>query len=486
MILETFRRTVEAHDLLAAKDRVLAGVSGGGDSVALLHLLARLSRKIPFDIVVAHVHHGLRGRAADEDQAFVQTLASDLHLGFLALRPDDATGPLLPGSGEEAMRKVRHALLDRAARENECDRVALAHTKDDQAETVLMRLLRGSGRRGLSGMRYAGPGRLIRPMLDIGRDEARAWVTSIGGRFREDETNADLRFLRNKVRAGLLPEMRRINPSAVDVLARTAEILQEEDSYLDELARQAMARLAEPVTPRADAASYHGDTVSARARGLAELPRPLARRVARLLLAAAGCDPRGARMAAVRQLLSLAGSGVNGDAREMGSGLRARLVEGVIEVNGPGSSRLGGTFKPFSVALTVPGRAELPGLDCAIEARLVACLDPVEARERPDLACLDAALLGSVVTVRSRLPGDRFHPLGARGGRKLKQFLIDRKVPRTARDRIPLVVGPSGIAWVVGQRIGHPYRLSGQTGQVAVLEVKVRTRVDLKGLQHII
>ncbi|MFQ5844499.1 MAG: tRNA lysidine(34) synthetase TilS [Planctomycetota bacterium] len=470
MIFEAFCRTVQARGLLSAGDSVLAAVSGGADSVALLRLLARYAERFPLTLVVAHVNHGVRGAAADEDQRFVESLARRLGLRCLALpaasavRPRPAARP-----GEEALRRVRHALLARAARSHGCHRIALGHTMDDQAETVLMRLLRGAGRRGLSGMAFAGPGRLIRPLLGIRRAEARAYLEGIGQTYRRDETNTDERFLRNRIRGRLLPLLAGYNPSIVPALARTAELLAEEDRYLDELAAGWLAARARPARAGSALGTDAGPAVAVPAGDLSSLPAARARRVARLMLRDAGGDPRGARLTAVGELLALAAESDGAAVRRLAGGMTAAregleiIVAG--RASGPGAAGAAG----FSLTLPIPGRLELPGLGAAIEARVEAAPAAGELASGRDLAWLDADLLGSSVTVRTRLPGDLFHPLGAPGRRKLKEFLIDRKVPRPRRDRIPLVVGPAGIAWVVGERIGHPYRLTGATRRVAVL-----------------
>ena len=461
MIESTFRRSVRAHGLLSPGDRVLAAVSGGADSVGLLRLLLDHSRSLPFEVLVAHVNHKLRGATADEDEEFVRGLASDCGVEFVALSAGSRRRPEAGGASEEGLRRMRHSLLRSAAARAGAGRIAIGHTMDDQAETVLLRLLRGTGRRGLSGMAFAGPGRLIRPMLSIRREEVRAWLAAIGQPFREDETNLDPKYLRNKVRARLLPLMAEINPSIVPALARTAAILGEEDRYLDEIAAEALARDARP------SRIPDGVSAAASARALARMPVPIARRVARLLIKGGGGDPRGAPLRAVEDLLDLAGASGERAPRPLGGNTMAVLEGEDIVVRAAGSMDLG-EAAPIRATLPIPGRVEIPATGGFLTASLH---DPGGLPEPgPRCAHLDAALLGDAVTVRNRLPGDRFHPLGAPGGRKLKEFLIDCKVPRRDRDRIPLLIGPAGIAWVVGQRISHTYRVRNSTRRVAVID----------------
>lgn len=430
---------------------MLAAVSGGGDSVALLLLLARHSGESGMSLTVAHVNHALRGADSDADERFVASLAARLGLPCVLLpgRPPAST----PRPGEDLLRRIRRARLDEAARSAGCNRIALGHTLDDQAETILMRLVRGAGRRGLSGMSRAGPGRLIRPLLDLRRARLREWLQKIGEPFREDATNVDERFLRNRIRARVLPLLATMNPSIVEALARCGEVLAEEDRYLDE-------RAAEWIAIEARRAAVP-------AARLAGLPLALSRRVAREMLREARPDPRAGTLAAVEAILDLARIGREGRERALPGGLTA-LVRGGDLVLKRTTQRPPGPPPGFDVTMPIPGRVALPGGCGAISARLedAGAADPGS----PFVARLDADRLGGTVRIRLRRPGDRFHPLGAPGPRRLKEFLIDRKVPRSARDRIPLVVGPAGIAWVTGHRIGHVYRLTSSTRRVAVLE----------------
>ncbi len=475
MILEIFRDTLRTHGLLAPGDTILVAVSGGGDSVALLRLLTDRARDVDLRLRVAHVNHGLRGEASEADQRFVEELAGRLGLECVSLRaPEPAPRPSGRPPAEEVLRRTRRLLLEEAAERSGCSRIALAHTMDDQAETVLMRLARGSGRRGLSGMRVKGPGRLIRPLLGVRRAMVRAWLAGIGQPFREDASNADPRYLRNRVRARLLPALEEMNPRAVEALGRAAGILALEDRYLDGLARGWLRGRGGEVT----------------GVELAGLPRPLGMRVARLMIRRAGGDPRGARLADINGLLRLAGRGGDGDRLRMGGGIEARLDGLSLRLAGPEDvEETAPAAEPYAIPLAVPGRVELPAGAGRVEARLLprAEVGADPAQEAPDsgrVALLDASRLGPHVTVRSRRPGDRFHPLGAPGSRRLKEFLIDRKVPRRLRDALPLVVGSEGIAWVVGQRVGHPYRLTGETTLVARLEYT--PRVDLNESKRII
>ncbi len=458
-----FFRAVERHGLLAADDAVLAAVSGGGDSVALLHLLTALSRRIPLRLTVAHVNHRLRGADSDADAAFVEDLALRLGWPCRTLETDPPVEASSRPVPEEGLRRARRRILLHLARDAGCTRIALGHTMDDQAETVLMRLMRGTGRRGLAGMARATPDGVVRPLLGFRREALRRWLAACGETWREDASNDDLRYLRNRVRSVVLPSLIACNPAVVRTLSRGADLMGEEDRLLDAMAAEAI----DPVVREA------GRGVAVPAASIRALPDPIARRAARRMIRRAGGDPRGAGSASVAHVLRIARGGSL--ARHgLAGGLQAERRGDDVHI-GPREGTIGRP-SPFSLTMTIPGEATIPTTGAVLSARLMperAALPPMGDAAR---ACLDADRLGSVVTIRNRRPGDRFHPLGGPGPRRLKEFLIDGKVPRSERDRIPLVEGPDGIAWVVGQRIGDPYRLTGATRRVVVLEC---SRVDL-------
>jgi tRNA(Ile)-lysidine synthase len=304
----------EAKRLLPLRGTVLAAVSGGADSVALLHLLARFASRRPLRVVVAHLDHALR-RGSDRDRRFVERLAADLGCPCLAVRRE--VGPLRRRgeSPEEAARRVRRAFLLEAAAEAGAGRIATGHTLDDQAETVLMRLVRGAGLTALSGMEPGGPDPFVRPLLGIERADLRAWLRRRGLPHREDPTNRSLRFERNRVRRLVLPALAAaLNSRAARHLAEAAGRFREDARLLDDLARRRFTRLVEDA-PRS------GLTV--RAPQLARAPGPLAARIARLALERAGADPRRVGTRHIEAILDLA-RGSEGRQIDLPGGLRAR------------------------------------------------------------------------------------------------------------------------------------------------------------------
>jgi tRNA(Ile)-lysidine synthase len=306
-----FRRA--ALRLIPDGSSVLAAVSGGCDSVALLHLLVRYARGGRARITVAHLDHALRRRSV-ADRRFVERLAADMELECVSDRRPVARLRRKDESPEEAARRVRRAFLLEASRRTGADRIATGHHLDDQAETILMRLVRGAGPSSLAGMAESGPGPFVRPLLAIERAELRDYLGRRGLPFREDPTNRDLRFDRNRVRRLVLPVLAEaLNPKAARRLVDSVGRLREDAAYLDDLAG-ALYRRGRRRLP--------GGRLRVSVRSLADAPVPLARRIARRAVEDAGSDPRRIAARHVAAVLRLAG-GPPGKSVDLPRGLRA-------------------------------------------------------------------------------------------------------------------------------------------------------------------
>jgi tRNA(Ile)-lysidine synthase len=272
-----------AERLIPDGSSVLAAVSGGGDSVALLHLLVRYARGRDLTLAVGHLDHGLR-RGSRTDRKFVEKLARRLGLPCLSDRRELDSLRRKGESPEEASRRVRRAFLTEAAARAGADVVATGHTLDDQAETVLMRLVRGAGAKALTGMAESGPGPFVRPLLGIERDRLRTYLERRGLEFREDPSNRDMRFDRNRVRRLVLPVLREaLNPQAARHLVKAAQRFREDASHLDELADLAFERAVRRSSK---------DKLELEAEPLAKAPPPIANRIARRAILSMGADAR--------------------------------------------------------------------------------------------------------------------------------------------------------------------------------------------------
>ena len=451
--------SVERQALIPRGGRVVAAVSGGGDSVALLHLLAELAGRSLLTLAgVAHVNHRLRGPASDEDERFCRDLAR--RFGVPCLVESAAVADVARSrrvSVERAGHHVRHAFFARAAAELGAGQVALGHTIDDQAETVLLRLIRGAGAAGLSGMRPRA-GVLVRPLLEVGRVELRRYLADGGIPFREDASNADLRVPRNRVRHELLPQLRTYSPRIVEALARQADIARADEAWLSRRANEAAAELV----------SQERGLVELDAAGLAALPPALARRVARDALARVEPRRREIGFDAIERVRRTA---AGGPARTDLPGCRVERAAGRVRLV-PRHGRTGPAPRPgFAYRLAIPGEIAVPEAGVRVRAEVVdaAAGAVADGGGRTALVALPAAPL----VVRSWRFGDRYRPLGLGGrSRKLQDLFVDRKVPRDERTRIPLVFDADGrVVWVVGFGIGHDFRAG--EGDESVLFLKV-------------
>lgn len=465
------RRYAAQQLLWSAETRVVAAVSGGSDSVALFFLLHQLAAGGGCRLAgLAHLHHHIRGAAADGDAAFCRDLAARVGLPAVIGEADVPALARLAGvSLEVAGRDARQQFYRDAMATLGAACVAVAHTRDDQAETVLLRLARGAGSAGLSGM---APRRdhLVRPLLDVSRAELREYLEEIGEPWREDLTNADHAIPRNRIRHNVLPQLREVNAQADAALSRAAEILRTDAAFLDGLANEAATRL---VRIEASAAGAAGavQRVVIDASELTKLPLALRRRVA--LRALETANPSRSYGLEEAQLLCEAAAGGAGasltglDMERFGADvvLVSRKVPRVPKVPGVPSA------DQFELQLDIPGAVDAPHGRWTLSAS-----GPIPRHEASIAAgqvMVDAGTLSRGLIVRPRRPGDRLYPLGAPGRKKVQDVFVDRKIPRDDRDREPIVTDEMGrIVWVAGQVLAAPFRVTPLTTTVVVLTLR--------------
>ena len=455
-------QSIERDALIPPGARVVVACSGGGDSVALSALVCELVPDAGWTVAgVLHVNHCLRGPASDEDERFCRDLARDLGLPITVERVDVAArARAVRTSIEAAGHRVRYELFERIVREGAADLVATAHTRDDQAETVLLRLIRGAGPGGLSGIRPR-IGAVVRPLLDIRRDELREYLRRRGLSYREDPTNRDERILRNRVRHRLLPFLaEHFSPAITDALARNAEIARDDADWLDEVANAAAEKIVQ---------STEGcfDIVVER---LAAQPPAVARRVARQVLERAG--ERRVGFDHVERLRRLARADGTAAAAADFPGSRAERHGATLRL-APRRGRPvpAALAERFEYSLAVPGEVEIVEAGLCITAKCRGRAGQLAVHV--DTVDLPAERITSPLTVRSWRPGDVFRPLGLGGRRKkLQDFFVDRKVPRGRRGTVPLVVDDRlGILWVAGHAVAEGARMIDSDEGVVTLKI---------------
>jgi len=475
-LLSRVRRTLGQHDLVPAGGRVLVALSGGADSVALVHILRELESAGDLTVAgLAHFNHQLRGAESDEDEAFCRDIAAALALP-IEVGCDDvrARARAQHRSIEDAARAARYAFLEAAAGRLKADVIAVAHSRDDQAETFLLRLLRGAGPRGLAGIRPRA-GRVIRPLLDVPRADLRRYAGEQGLAFREDSSNRDLSVPRNRVRHELLPYLEReFSPGVTAVLAREAAIARADE---DRLEREAID-LASGIVLR-DAARPDGDPSAARVEidgaALASLHPALGARVARIGLSALAAR-RFIGSDHVERFLRFAREARPGSRLSL-PGQRAQKAGGRILLCPAGGDDGDDVPNGSAFLLSIPG--EVFGGSAggwAISAEPISPADWAASTwsARGTSVAVGSSSLRLPLSVRCWKAGDRFSPLGLRGKRKkLQDFFVDRKIPRAVRHQVPLVVdGDDRIVWVVGESAAEDFRVTDPALGVILLKVR--------------
>jgi tRNA(Ile)-lysidine synthase len=444
----------------------VVALSGGADSVALLFVLRDLAEAEGFRVAGAlHLNHQLRGGDSDQDESFCKRLTSSLDVPIEIERVDVAK---LAHQGhtsiEEAAHVARHEFYSRTAHKLNAAAVAVAHTKDDQAETFLLRLLRGAGPRGLGGM-YPKSGVVVRPFIETLRAEVRAFLMERQLAFREDTSNADLAIPRNRIRHELLPLLqKRFVPGIVAVLDREARIARDDGEYLDAVAEDAARGLI--------SRAAHGVEISTEL--LLQQPPAIARRVVRI---AQRIATRGkfAGFEAADAVLAFAVSKPSGPIDLPGH--RVNLRGNRLVLTERQGRQRSAPPADFSYQLEVPGRITVPEAACAISADIGSVPRGQSAAQLWTLAgggnevVVEAGRLSVPLSVRNRRRGDRFRPLGLSGRKKLQDFFVDAKIERSERDAIPVIVDSTGqIVWVAGHALAEEFRVTDHTRAVVILK----------------
>lgn len=459
-------QTIIDHHMLADGDRVLVAVSGGVDSVTLLDILRQLASPAKLQLGVAHVNHGLRGLPADRDAAFVARLAHDLHLPFFAHTASPPEGSRR--NLEETARNRRYAWLGETARREGYRRVALGHHQDDEAELMLMRILRGCGLRGLAGIPPVRPlshaeVTLIRPLRRLSRAAIEAYAQGQRLVFIEDETNQNQQHLRNRVRHELLPFLRlRYNPNIKVGLSRLAGVLRDEQRWIEGLVAARLEEMVRCKTPLRLALDRHR---------LTQCHPALQRHLLRAALRQVKGDLRRVQfehIEAARRLMARDGEGGRVD---LPYGLRVVVGTAEIEIArdaGAADSRR------FLYRVEAPGTLTIDETGLRLTFSVFPRTAEFEPRQTGhNTVYFDMDQLTFPLTVRSFRPGDRFTPFGLGGTQKVKQCLIDRKIPREAKWRVPLIDCDGTILWIAGLRRSAAAIVAPQTMRLLKIELLV-------------
>jgi len=472
--------TIVRHRLLAKGDRVLVAVSGGPDSVALLAVLLKLRKRLGIELTIGHLNHGLRGTAADEDEQFVRGLAKRHKLRSRCRKTDVASRRRAKGGSiEEVARAARYRFLRRAAKELDANVIATGHTADDNAETLLMNLLRGAGLRGLAGIPIArgeGELRLVRPLLEVTRAEVLEFLERSGLEFRTDATNADTALTRNRIRAELLPRLaREYNPNVANLLTSTAEQLRDVADLIGTQVERAAERFVQPVD----------DGFAVPLRALRQMPRAVRTELVRTLMA-----ERLGRTLGTEQVRQLERFLLDAQRPQPSLG-RSLTCEAVFDRMVVRRKRPQLQHKPME--LPVPGVADHPTLNVQVQTCLSARPEDwkrpdgettslaelwrrVEDGESVELTQeLDADSVGAEpLILRTRRPGDTLQPTGFDGVKKLQDIFVDAKLPAALRGKVPLLCRRNEVLWIPGYRIAEACKVTDETERLLLVRLTLR------------
>ena len=464
--LETVEKTIRRYRMFHNGDFVLVGVSGGPDSVALLHVLMTLAPKWSIRLAVAHLNHGLRGEESKRDADFTAALADTHGLPFHSTKMDaNEFRKHNRLSLEDAGRRLRYDFYEEVAETHGYQKIALGHNADDSAENVLMFLLRGSGPLGVSGIAPVRDDKFVRPLIETTRAEIMAFLTGNGFKYVSDSTNRDMRYLRNKIRHKLIPHLKATyNPRIIETLNRMSKILQEEEAWFDET--------IQPIIKDAVLASGK-NRVSLSIPKLNNHHTAVQRRLLRHAIENVKGDLRKITYAHIEKMIALCSSGPKSGRLDFPDQIRIDRDDAVLSVSKHtiplrqlNSSKRSGAAHIFTYEIPEPEKRR-PQVLWIDELGGHLKLTEISTKKLPsdwnagqNVAFFDMNKIHFPLTIRNIEPGDRFSPLGMKGTQKIKDFFINNKVPIAERIKCAVMVSEGKIVWVMGYRIDDSVKVT--------------------------
>jgi len=481
---------IDKYRMIAEGDTVLIGVSGGIDSISLLYSLYFLKDDLKCSLVVAHANHGLRGEQSDREAEFVRKIAGDLKLPS-AIEKIDVLGYMAEKglSKQVAARELRYVFFEKAARQYSANKIALGHNADDQAETVLMRLIRGSGAKGIAGIKPVRDGKIIRPLIKINRYEITEFVKEKGLKYVEDPSNLETYYLRNKIRLELIPLLKKeYNPNIIETLRETAEIMGDEDEFLESYCSTILSDIIQ---------SKGNEAIEIDVLKLKNFHIAIQRRIIRIALKMLKGDLLKISAVHVEDILNSINKGFSGKSLNLPDGIQAIYEYGKlklfseadvaeeaevrfdISIKMPGETILSKPKYKFATEIISPeefhrdssvAEFTLNEVNVLLQNDNLKRCHSEQSEESKYTAFFDMDKIKGALRVRNRIEGDIFHPSGMKGSKKLKEFFIDEKIPRRERDSIPLIVSGDTILWVVGKRVADYGKVDKDTKKILKIE----------------
>ncbi len=433
---------IRKYGMLKGGETVLVGLSGGPDSVCLLHVLHGLAAELDLKLHAVYVNHNLRPGEIPSEISFCERLCADLGVRLI-VKSIDVKGHAASArlNLHEAARQLRYRAFGEAAFEAKASRIALGHNADDQAETLLMRLMRGAGPTGLAGIPPVR-GDIIRPLIETERTEIEGYLSAAGISFLTDSSNLKTDYFRNSIRRELMPVVRRLSPSAVPTMLHTMEILREEERYFGILVTKTLMKMISRKT---------ADRIELFMSPLETMETVILRRVLRRAID----ETRGIRgigLVHIDDIIRLLRKGDSGDRLYLPHGIRVIREYAVLVITSESLKRLS------AYGLQPPADLRLPEAGLVLKASFEDAAG--EVSDGRSSVVLDAGRMKFPLTVRPRADGDFFFPMGFGKRKKLQDFFVDAKIPRDERDTVPIVLSGDDIAWVAGYRGDERFRIS--------------------------
>jgi tRNA(Ile)-lysidine synthase len=471
-LLRIVEETVTAYGMLKEKDSVVVGVSGGPDSVALLHVLGALAPRFSLKLGIAHLNHCLRRDDSDKEAAFVETLSDRLGLPFHIYKEDVHEYQIKNKlSLEEAARRVRYTFLNRIAEINRYNKIALGHHSDDNAELVLMNLFRGSGPLGLSGIPPVRDGKIIRPLIKLNRSEIIDYLNQNRLKYVSDASNMDTRYLRNRVRHKLIPLLKTdYNPKISETLNRLSSIMLSEEAWIEDVIHPLFEK---------SVLNVQDDRITFSVSMLDPLHTAALRRILRKAISRIKGDLRRISFANIDAVQRLLEKGPAYGRLDLPGRIRIRRRGDVLLISREKSTLRNldvesGHLKPFVFEhkIAKPESIFIKEIGAHLE------FTEMSTETMPDYCSagrytgfFDQDTLSFPMVVRNYRPGDIFRPMGMDGMQKLKKFFIDKKVPRNERTKCPILLSRGKIIWVVGHRADESVKMTPSTRNVLKVEL---------------
>lgn len=447
------------YDLIKLGDNIVIGLSGGPDSMALLYsLLYAKKHFLDFNIIVAHVNHGVRGEEALTDQLFVEKVAKDLNLLHYSINVDMVQhGKEMGITAEEAGRELRYGFFRDILKTHGGGKIAVAHNKNDQAETLLMRIMRGTGIDGLKGMDFK-IGDIIRPILNIHRSEIENYLSTNKIKTRLDKTNLMPIYTRNKVRLEMIPYIEsNFNPNLIDSLWRLSQIANLDSQFLEKYSREKFENIAK---------IKNKDKIILDINLFEAEDEAIQKRIIRIAIEKILSGLQGFSEHHVNSVLDL---------RNLGTGKELNLPQDLIARTSYGNLIIekiqDKKFQDFNYNLDL-GHNQFTNIDYTFDVQILEINRIKEIKMGRYVKCFDYDKLKGQLAIRNRLRGDKFVPFGMRGTKKLKDYFIDEKINKEIRKEIPLLIDGENILWVVGYRTSDLYKITEKTKNVLVVRVE--------------